>query len=113
MHLFQQPGGNVVGGLGERVPWKCSEHFSHDRINRLTRTAKLTPCELRQRVRRELVLLQNGCILFDDWVLDKRHSFAIELVRRQWSGKEKKVIKGIVLVTCVYVNPDTQPILGD
>ncbi len=84
-----------------------SEHVSHDRINRLMRTAKLTPSELRQRVRPELVLSKNGYILFDDTVLDKRHSFAIELVRRQWSGNEKKVIKGIGLVTCVYVNPDT------
>ncbi len=85
-----------------------SEHFSHDRINRLMRTAKLTPRELRQMVRRELVLSENGYILFDDTVLDKRHSSAIELVRRQWSGNEKKVIKGIGIVTCVYVNPDTE-----
>jgi len=40
-------------------------------------------------------------------VIDKRHSFAIELVRRQWSGNAKKVIKGIGVVTCVYVNPET------
>lgn len=85
-----------------------SEHFSHDRINRLMRAAKLTPRELRQMVRQELVLSENGYILFDDTVLDKRHSFAIELVRRQWSGNAKKVIKGIGIVTCVYVNPDTQ-----
>jgi len=84
-----------------------SEQFSHDRINRLMREAKLTPQELRQMVRSELVLSENGYILFDDTVLDKSHSFAIEVVRRQWSGNEKKVIKGIGLVTCVYVNPDT------
>jgi hypothetical protein len=40
-------------------------------------------------------------------VLDKRHSFAIELVRRQWSGNAKRVIKGIGVVTCVYVNPES------
>ncbi len=85
-----------------------SEQFSHDRINRLMRAAKLTPRELRQMVRQGLVLSENGYILFDDTVLDKRHSFAIELVRRQWSGNTKKVIKGIGVVTCVYVNPDTK-----
>jgi hypothetical protein len=85
-----------------------SEQFSHDRINRLMRAAKLTPRELRQMVRQELVLSENGYILFDDTVLDKRHSFTIELVRRQWSGNAKKVIKGIGVVTCVYVNPDTK-----
>jgi len=84
-----------------------SEQVSHDRINRLMRAAKLTPRELRQMVRPELVLSANGYILFDDTVLDKSHSFAIELVRRQWSGNAKKVIMGIGIVTCVYVNPDT------
>jgi len=85
-----------------------SEQFSHDRINRLMRDNKLTPRELRQMVRQELVLSENGYILFDDTVLDKSHSFMIELVRRQWSGNAKKVIKGIGIVTCVYVNPDTE-----
>ena len=83
-----------------------SEQFSHDRVNRLMRENKLTPHELRQSVRKELVLSENGYILFDDTVLDKSHSFVIELVRRQWSGNAKKVIKGIGIVTCVYVNPD-------
>ena len=35
----------------------------------------------------------------------KNHSHAIALVRRQWSGNRKRVIKGIGVVTCVYVNP--------
>lgn len=83
-----------------------SEQFSHDRINRLMRENKLTPHELRQLVQQELVLSENGYILFDDTVIDKSHSFAIEPVRRQWSGNAKQVIKGIGLVTCVYVNPD-------
>ncbi len=72
------------------------------------RENKLTPRELRQMVRQEVVLSENGYILFADTVLDKRHSFMIELVRRQWSGNAKKVIKGIGIVTCVYVNPDTE-----
>jgi len=83
-----------------------SEQFRHDRINRLMRENILPPHELRQSVRKELILSENGYILFDDTVLDKSHSFAIELVRRQWSGNAKKVIKGIGIVTCVYVNPD-------
>lgn len=83
-----------------------SEQLSHDRINRLMRANKLTPSELRQLVRQELVLSENGYILFDDTVLDKSHSFAIELVRRQWSGNAKQVIKGIGIVSCIYVNPD-------
>ena len=38
---------------------------------------------------------------------NKNYSFAIELVRRQWSGNAKTLIKGIGVVTGVYVNPDT------
>ena len=45
-------------------------------------------------------------MIFDDTVADKSHSYNIELVRRQWSGNKKKVIKGMGRVTCVYVNPD-------
>ena len=66
----------------------------------------MRPEELRNAVRSELALSENGYVLFDDTVLDKSHSFAIEMVRRQWSGNAKKVIKGIGVVTCVYVNPE-------
>ena len=49
---------------------------------------------------------KNGYILFDDTVLDKRHSDAIEEVIMQYSGNAGRVIKGIGVVTCVYVNPE-------
>lgn len=84
-----------------------SEDSSHDKVNRAMRTWKLSPRELRDFVRPQLVLSENGYILFDDVVLNKKHSFKIETVRRQWSGNEKQIIKGIGVVTCVYVNPDT------
>lgn len=82
------------------------DDVSHDDLNRMMRQAKLSPRELRDKVRGELILSENGYVLFDDVVLDKNHSFAIEGVRRQWSGNAKKVIQGIGIVTCVYVNPD-------
>ena len=44
--------------------------------------------------------------LFDDTVLDKRYSDTIEEVRTQYSGNAGGVIKGIGVVTCVYVNPE-------
>lgn len=43
-------------------------------------------------------------MLFDDSVLDKSFGPCIEMARRQWSGNEKRVIRGIGLVSCVYVN---------
>lgn len=83
------------------------ESFSHDEINRYLRAEKLTPRLIWDNVRAQVVPTANAYLVFDDTVLDKNYSFAIELVRRQWSGNAKTVIKGIGVVTCVYVNPDT------
>ena len=49
----------------------------------------------------------DGYLIFDDTVLSKRYGENIELTRRQYSGNEHQVIRGIRLVNCVYVNPDT------
>lgn len=56
-------------------------------------------------MRDQVVATPQGYVVFDDTVLDKDASRAIELVRRQYSGNAKAVIKGIGVVTCVYVNP--------
>ena len=47
----------------------------------------------------------HGFLVFDDSVMAKNFSRHIELVRRQYSGNAHGVIKGIGVVTCVYVNP--------
>ena len=49
----------------------------------------------------------DGYLIFDDTVFSKKYSENIKLTRRQYSGNEHKVIRGIGLVNCVYVNPDT------
>jgi hypothetical protein len=82
------------------------KQFSHDAINRYLRGEKITPRLVWDPVRPQLMLTPRGYLIFDDTVLDKNYSFAIELVRHQYSGNAKAVIKGIGVVTCVYVNPD-------
>lgn len=84
-----------------------SESYSHDSMNRFLRLDTLTPSTLWDNVRGDVVTSEEGYVLFDDVVLDKRHSKEARLVRRQWSGNEKRVIYGIGVVTCVYVNPET------
>jgi Transposase DDE domain len=81
------------------------EQFSHDAITRYLRGERITPRLVWENVRGQVVPTPRGYALFDDTVLDKNASFAIELVRRQYSGNAKAVIKGIGVVTCVYVNP--------
>lgn len=85
-----------------------SDKYSHDEVNRYLRNDKLTPHLVWEQARGEIVLSAAGFLLFDDTVVDKNYSFAIELVRRQYSGNAKAVIKGIGIVTCVYVNPETE-----
>jgi hypothetical protein len=85
-----------------------SERYSHDSMNRFLRLDKLTPRTVWENVRDDVVPSEQGYVLFDDVVLDKRHSREARLVRRQWSGNEKRVIYGIGVVTCVYVNPETE-----
>jgi hypothetical protein len=80
--------------------------FSHDQLNRYLRDDKLTPHLVWEQTKGQLIESPNGYLLFDDTVADKNHSRFIELVRRQWSGNAKSVIRGIGVVTCLYVNPE-------
>lgn len=84
-----------------------AEGMSHDRINRYLRETKIKPRQLWEQVKGEIVQSPAGFIVFDDTVLDKRFSREIEPVRSQWSGNAHGIIKGIGVVTCIYVNPDT------
>src|SRR5262245_32550046 len=82
----------------------CADHgeqCSPDAINRSLCSERMTPRLVWDNVCGQLVLTPRGSVLFDDPVLDKHCSFAIELVRRQDSGHTTAVIKGIGVVTGV------------
>lgn len=85
---------------------KYVEEWSHDMINRFLRGECISPRVVWENVCHDLVQSPRGYVAFDDTVLDKRYSYHIDMVRRQYSGNAKAVIKGIGVVTCVYVNPD-------
>ena len=70
---------------------------------------KVSPREIWKNVKPHLTLTAKGVVLFDDTVQDKRYAKKMALVRRQYSGNAKGVINGIGVVTCVYVNPVTDP----
>jgi len=84
------------------------EDMSHDAINRFLRDEKMTPHLVWDNVRELIKPLPTGCVVFDDTIIDKDFWHKIELVRRQYSGNAHGVVKGIGVVTCVYVNPDTK-----
>jgi hypothetical protein len=84
-----------------------SKGLSHDAINRYLRKEKMTSSLIWEHVQGDVVESTRGCIVFDDSVLDKNHSHHIDLVRRQYSGNAHGLIKGIGMVNCLYVNPDS------
>jgi hypothetical protein len=69
---------------------------------------KLTPRIIWDKVQSHLQKHPKASLIFDDTVLDKKFSQKIELVRRQYSGNEHRVIRGIGLISCIYVNTETR-----
>ncbi len=98
--------------LSSHINYTCTnlaEHFEnldHNSVYRYLKTEKLTVRLLWEKVKDQIVYSPGGAIIFDDTVLDKSYSCAIEGVRRQYSGNEHAVIKGIGLVNCIYYNPE-------
>lgn len=82
-----------------------AEKFSHDAANRYLAGDEIRPRLVWENVKSQVIQTPYGFLVFDDTVIDKNFSKNIELVRSQYSGNAHKVIKGIGVVTCVYVNP--------
>ena len=83
-----------------------TDKFSHDTINRYLAGEKITPHLIWENVKGQVEQTPKGYIVFDDTIVDKNFSFKMDLVQRQWSGDAHGIIKGVGVVTCVYVNPD-------
>ncbi len=81
--------------------------YSHDAVKQYLETDKVTASRVWESVRGQVAASKEGYLAFDAAVLDKSSSFRIELVRRQYSGNAQAVIKGMGVVTCVYINPTT------
>jgi hypothetical protein len=81
--------------------------YSHDAIKRYLEEEKLTARMVWESVKGQVVATSGGYLAFDDTVLDHNSAFKIELVRRQYSGNAHEVIKGIGVVTCVYIHPES------
>ncbi len=84
------------------------ENISHDMVNRYLKNDRLKPRIIWEHTKDSIVFHDNGYIVFDDTILDKNYSKNIESVRYQYSGNAHQVIRGIGLVNCIYINPETQ-----
>jgi len=86
-----------------------SEHYdglSHDSVTRFLRDKQLSPSVLWKKVQPLLIQTPQGCVIIDDSVMDKSHSFKIDGVQKQYSGNAHGIIKGIGVVNLLYYNPD-------
>lgn len=99
--------------LSSQINYTCTiladhlEGLDHNRVYRYLKHEKLTPALIWEKVKDQLVRSENAYLIFDDTVLDKSYSFAIDSVRRQYSGNAHTLIKGIGLVNLVYYNAAT------
>ena len=85
-----------------------TDTWNHDQLNRFLRNENMPSSELWKSVKDDIEFDEGGYLVFDDVVLSKPYAKMIEVLRSQWSGSDKKVVVGIGIVACLYVNPKTQ-----
>jgi len=78
---------------------------AHDAFTRLLHRLEPDPEALWQEAR-PMVHRAGGLLVIDDSTLDKPYAKKIELVSRHWSGKHKRVVLGINLITMVWTDGD-------
>src|SRR5215218_6433336 len=96
---------------GARVQPDGPRRAAHDALTRLLQ--RLEPDTLPLwREAEPLVERDHGLLIIDDTTLDKPYARKIALVHRHWSGKHRRVVNGINLVTLVW-SDDTHAVPCD
>ena len=85
---------------------------THDNVSYSQNNSHLTLHQLWQQVRPQVALSARDYVLFNDTVLDKRHSRRIELVRRQHSGNAHGVISAVLAWSIAYTSTLTPTSFG-
>ncbi len=84
------------------------KNVSHDLVKLFLEKERLTASDVWRQVKNDIVPSPNGYVVFDDTVLDKSHSKKIDSVRWQYSGNTQQIKRGLGLLNCIYVNPETE-----
>lgn len=79
------------------------QSVSHDAFTRLLHRLEPDPQVLWEEARSQ-VHRRRGVLVLDDTILDKPYSRRMELVRRHWSGKHRRIVDGIGLVTLLWTD---------
>lgn len=83
------------------------ERPAHDAYTRLLRRQPPDSKALWAEVR-SCIALDQGILVLDDSTLDKPYAQAMELVTSHWSGKHRRVVQGINLVSMVWTAGDAR-----
>jgi putative transposase len=94
----------VSGTEAARVqPEGEAQGIAHDAYTRLLHRLEPDPQVLWEEARSQ-VDRRRGFLIIDDTILDKPYSRRMELVRRHWSGKHRRIVDGIGLVTLLWTD---------
>ncbi len=75
---------------------------AHDAFTRLLQRQPPDTEALWQEASRLLIKRSEGVIILDDTTLDKPYAEKMDLVTYHWSGKHKRVVRGINLITLLW-----------
>src|SRR5215210_7113421 len=98
-YLVSTPANYTCANLAEHL-----EGVSHDAVSDYLARAKSTARQLWELVQPLLSDSEEACLIVDDSVQDKRYSKQIELVRKQYSGAEGGLVRGIGVVNLVHTD---------
>ena len=79
---------------------------SHDAINDSLRREKYTARHLWDLAKPLINDGPEAYLILDDSVQDKRHSYMIEMVKRQYSGNVHGLVKGIGIVNLLHTDQE-------
>lgn len=96
-YLLSTPFNYTCTNMAEHKP-----SVSHDVVSDFLRQERFAPSDLWKIVYPHIEDSATSVIIADDSVQDKRYSHFIELVKRQYSGNEHGIVKGIGLVNFVH-----------
>ena len=95
----------LISTVANYTSTHLAEHLddvSHDTITDYLRSERLTARSLWELVQGLIVDSPEAFLIVDDSVQDKRYSRFIELVKRQYSGAEHGLVRGIGIVNLVH-----------
>jgi len=88
-----------------RVQPEAADKPAHDSITRLLHRLEPSADELWREAEGQ-VEKQSGMLILDDSTLDKPYARKMDLVTRHWSGKHRRVVQGINLITLMWTDGD-------